>query len=31
LYPNSAMFNKAFCGTEMNNKPSAYSQRNPIQ
>ena len=31
LYPNSAMFNNVFCGKEMNNKPSAYVQSNPIQ
>ena len=31
LYPNSAMFNNVFCGKEMNKKPSAYVQSNPIQ
>jgi len=31
LYTNSAMFNNVFYGKEMNNKPSAYVQRNPIQ
>jgi len=31
LYPNSTMFNNVFCDKEMNNKPSAYVQNNPIQ